>query len=708
MPSMPRRKPVTSSPAASLFGLAAPLLALLTGACLEAPATSDSDSDSATDGSSSGTSTVAPTTGDDTGEPALAEGRYFIRIDDEPVPPVRLEMDRAKVLEVFGEAATKQIKLLDVDSAPLLAEVLARIQSSCGTAWDDYTDVVDEKLPQDPKHNCATTELGMTYGPDWKTSPQYAMVRLLTMTPRNGNVAGTALGQLWTYFHDPKKHNNAFGLSFEDLLAASLFCDASDLDNCVKQLNSFEQANNPGFKTKEKELHTTPFIPLAVLAETLKVTLMQSHPNINNPDGTLPVTLYDALYDMKPLAEKFGPVGVPGDPDYHPGLLMHDDAEFTTRSDALTADFKMAAIADSNLRLVEGIDASAGAGSMFISTAAAPLSFDFMDEQKVQLLGIAPAPIVDMRMRIAELTTTVPSCDGTHGDGEAACKTNIPDAPLGGDKYIWGQPLWSLERIVAQAAYTAYKDRAFSYCFIDGLPCDALVSIGAPPNPAGWSIFDVKVGVLPPKPQFFWELLLGVAQVAVHDFTGPDVNDVDKDLNKTEVLNAANGELEIDDGDANPIFALKNLSIGLTAEQMIAQIRPNLQAQAEFIAKTILGKFWKHNDHLDFYYRRGSDGGAPILFFAAPSDPRPDPNDPEQLATYGYAKPGFFADAALATRLSKTTLEGVADTEHEKLQLPAGETTVYMQDDAGKKYSLRFFVPTGADPTEIVVHVRPV
>jgi hypothetical protein len=31
-----------------------------------------------------------------------------------------------------------------------------------------------------------------------------------------------------------------------------------------------------------------------------------------------------------------------------------------------------------------------------------------------------------------------------------------------------------------------------------------------------------------------------------------------------------------------------------------------------------------------------------------------------------------------------------------------------MQDDEKKVYRLRFFVPTGADPTEIVVHVRPV
>lgn len=695
--------------------LALATLVLLAGACADPPATSDSDS--ASSSGSSGASETTPTsepTGsatDDTGPPALGEARYFLRIDDDPVPPVRLEMDRAKVLEVFGEAATKNIKLLDVNSDILLADVLSRIQSSCGTAWDDYVNTVnDEPLPQDPKHDCTTTELGQTYGPGWKTSPQYAMVRLLTMTPRNGNVAGTALGPLWTYFHDPKKHNNAFGLSFEDLLAASLFCEG-DLDLCVDQLNSFNQEQGKPYADKalEKVLQTTPFIPLDVLAATLKTTLMQSHPNINNPDGLLPVTLYDALYDMKPLADKFGPFGKPGDVDYHPGLLMHDDAdddgvdEFTTRSDALTADFKMAAIADSNLRLVEGVDASQGAGSMFISSdPASPLAFDFLDEQKVQLLGIAPNPIVDMRMRIAESPDFIPSCDGSQGDGPTACKTNLPDAPLG-DKYIWSQPLWSLERIVAQAAYSTYKDRAFDYCFIEGAPCDAQVSIG--PDPAGWSIFAVKVGVTVPPPQFFWEMLLGVAQIAVHDFTGPDTKDVDKDLNKTEILPAADGKPEIAEGDANPIFALKSLPIGLTAEEMIAQIRPNLQDQAAYIANIILGKYWKHNGALDFYYRRAAPDAPPVLFFVNKDDPRPDASG-ESLLAYNYDKVGFFSDEQLTTKVSATQIDGVPETAHEKYRLPEGETVLYMQDDEQKAYRLRFFVPKSSDPTEIVVHVH--
>ena len=689
MPSMSHRKLVHPR-------LAAPLIALLLGACGDATATSDTDTGSS---GATGETTTAdpPTTGDtDTGVPAEGEARYFLRIDDTAPPPVRLEMDRAKVLEVFGEAATKKIKLLDVDATPLLDEVLARIQSSCGTGWDNYdyepsnpkdpnkpskpniyfpndkNSIPSDDLPIDPAHDCSTTELGKTYGADWKHSPQFAMVRLLTMTPRNAVLKGTVLAPFEDLFaqYDGKIVN---GLTFTDVLAAALFYGSQpNTKKCTDDLKDSKLV-----KAHEIALHTRPFIGTDVLADTLKTTLMASHPNIANDQGLLPVSLYDALMDMKPLADKFGPV------DGHPGLLMPDKGEFETRSDALTPDFKMLATAESNLRLVDGVDASVGAGSMFISIKAAPLTFDFMDEDKVQLLGIADMPTVDMRMRISEINGVVPSCT----KGLATCGENLPSSPVG-DEYIWSQPLWSLERIIAEAAYTSFRDVVYPfYCFAPGNPCAAGASISAN-APAGWTIFSIDInGFVAPAPQYLWEMLLGVAQVAVHD----------------PALDAK----KIKEGDANPIFALKGLSIGLNAEQLIAKIRETLSedGQPEFIAKVILGKFWKHNAHLDFYYRRHDEGGAPALFFVHPDDPRPDAKG-EALAPYGYKNPGFFADPELTTKVSATKLGGMSDLTHEKYLLPEGESVLYIQDDDDRVHRLRFFVPVGGDPTEIVVHVR--
>jgi len=714
MPFTPRRKPVLHAPLTGLplARLAAPVLALLASACPDAPTASGTDTDTeGTSSSGDGTSTATPTTGDDTGEPAVAEGRYFLRIDDDPVPPVRLEMDRAKVIEVFGEEATKNIKLLDVDSTPLLVEILAQIQSSCGDGWDNYdhepnnpkdpnkpsktntnfpndpNSIPNFDLPIDPAYDCSVSELGKTYGADWLHSPQFAMVRLLTMTPRNAVLKGTVLAEFEAYITDGFADKNPNGFTFPDILAASLFCGFDDDPKaCTDKLSDSAMFGSQANKAHEKSLHTRPFIPTAVLTDVLKRTLMASHPNIANDQGLLSVTLYDALKDMQPLAKKFGPV--PG----HPGLLMPDDADFTTRSDALTPDFKMLAIADSNLRLVEGIDVSRGAGSMFISTADAPLAFDFMDPAKVQLLGIADAPTVDMRMRITELGPSqtaptngiVPSCVA----GPDPCLDNTPGAPVGAE-YIWSQPLWSLERIIAEAAYSSFSGLSYPlYCFV-GKPCSASASIGAEPEGApGWTKFEIGIqGLDAPPAQYLWEMLLSVAQVAVH--------------------NPALDNKPIYEGYANPIFALKNLSIGLSAEQMIAQIRPNLQAQAGYIANLILGKFWKHNARLDFFYHRAAPGAPPVLFFIGPDDPRPDDSGEALLSyTYDPAKIGFFADPALTDKRSSTTLDGVPEAAHEKLRLAEGETILYMQDDEQKLYRLRFYVPTGADPTEIVVHVH--
>ena len=81
----------------------------------------------------------------------------------------------------------------------------------------------------------------------------------------------------------------------------------------------------------------------------------------------------------------------------------------------------------------------------------------------------------------------------------------------------------------------------------------------------------------------------------------------------------------------------------------------------------------------------------------APSDPRP-------LASYGYTKPGFFADPALTTKLSTTAAGTSGDSVHEKLALPLNKTTtVYMTDDAAELERLSFVV--GSDPSEIEVLV---
>ncbi|MDC0669119.1 hypothetical protein [Nannocystis radixulma] len=679
-------------------------LSLLIPALAACPGDPGDTSDGSTTEASTdtdGTDTDAPTTGEPAA-PQVPTNRYFLRIDDTPPPPVVLEMDKAKALEIFGETAAKDIKLIDVDSTALLDNVLSTIQNSCGVGWNIYKDTVKNgDMPVSPDHHCNATDLGRSFttcemdNPAcWNTTPQYAMVRLLTMTPRNASVATTVMEDFEFLFsiYDDKTVN---GLNFSDVLAAALFCSNHPLGpaQCTEKLKTSKLD-----KVHEADLHTRPFIPLPILRDALKTTLLGSHPNIANDEGTLPITLYDALMDMQPLSEKLGPVGD------HPGLLVPDDADFTTHSDALTSAFKMTATADSNLRRVDGIDASEGAGEMFLSLAAAPVAFDFNDPTKVKIEGIAPMPTVDMRMAIGELPTKIAACT----DGLDVCGPNLPDTPVG-DEYVWSQPLWSLERIVAQAAYGAFKDSLYPYyCFAPAFPCLAGVALGPHMDeadaPSGWAFFDVQVPNLSsPAPQYLWEMLLDVAQDVIHDPVGND--HFQRDMNNKIVGAEQNTADNLAEGDARPVFALKGVPIGFTAEEMIAQIRPTLQSQSDKIADVILGNYWTTNARLDFYYRRAADGGTPYLFFVGPDDKRPHPDDATQLAAYDYAKPGFFADAGLTDKLSSTSIDGVADTDHEKYRLPEGESTIFMQDDAGDTYQLRFTVPPGADPVEIVVRV---
>ena len=591
--------------------------------------------------------------GDDTtssGAGPDPDAPFYLRVNDGAPPPVVLDLDKQKALEVFGEDAARDILLLDVDSTPLLTNVLDAIQNACGTSWqaDSAT----------PGHDCALTALGQSFGPSWQTTPEFAMVRLLSMTPANADVTGTSLEDFANLI---EQNPQTFAFKFADVLAESL--------GIAK---------------------TAPFVPTPELVLALQRQLLGTHPEIANLEGTMHVTMYDALKDMTPLAEKLGPVGAaPWDgPGEHPGVLVPDDATFTTTSDALLSNFKMRVVADSNLRWVSGIDLSTGAGDMYLREGDAVLTFDFNDPQKLQITGINDNPTVDMRFQLRELTGVVPSCTDV-----PACKSNYPP-PMGnpvGSGTVWTQEPWLLEPIVGGAALFTYGTRVFSKCYLTLNPnCLVGVDIGTGGNPPGWTVFTNSVGgVSVPPPQFLWELLTEVAQVAVHDPTG-------------------DGMPDIPEGQAQPIFQLHGVPIGLTGEELIAQLRPTLQGQSAQISSYILGRYWKNNDGLDFYYRRGEPGGVPYLYFVGETDQRPDPSNPDVLRAYSYDKPGFFTspDLSEASRVSQKIIDNVDDASHEKYRLSTGETTLYMQDDARDIYEVRFFVPEGADPVEIVARVK--
>ncbi|WP_437854959.1 hypothetical protein [Sorangium sp. So ce363] len=584
------------------------------------------------------------------------EPRTFrLQINDQPEPSKVLELGKTNTLELLGNDGAKQITLLDIDTTGLLRNALEQIQGACGTSWRNDS--------ANPGHDCSLTELGRSFGAEWRTSPEFALVRLLSMTPANANVTGTLLEGLQRIF---AQNPNTFNFDFADILA-----DSITLDLAVEPAPTAVRNNR-----------TDPLVPIPKFIVALQQQLLGTHPAISDPEGMkMPITLYEALHDLESLDEKLGPG------EEHPGMLVRDDETFTTKGDVLLPDFQMRVVAEPGLRRVSGVDLSGGRGEMFHREGDAPLRFDFNDPEKLQIRGIASTPTIDLRISLHELATSVPSCTET-----PSCKKNSPGMPIGTGT-VWTVPPFMLEPILGRAAYLAYGERApFAGCYwrVSGT-CVLGTNIGQSGDPSGWTAFTDLISDQPPPipaPQFFWELLTEVGQVVIHDPTG-------------------NGIPDIVEGAAQPVYALHNVSIGLTAEEIIATIRPTLQSQANQIAELILGRYWANDDPLDFYYARSAPGGAPTLFFVAKGDLRPSDQSSEAPRAYTYEKPGFFTSPDLdeASKVSKTELEGISDKTHEKYRLPPGETTLFMQDDEGTTFKVRFQVPDDEDPVEITAEV---
>ncbi|XXY54585.1 hypothetical protein WME91_25980 [Sorangium sp. So ce269] len=590
------------------------------------------------------------------GSPVIEEpNRFRLRIDDADVPSVTLQLDRQKAMQVFGEDGAKQITVLNVDTTGLLRNALEQIQDACGTTWREDS--------ENPGHDCTLTPLGRSFEAPWQTSPEFALVRLLTMTPANADVTGTSLEELRQIFDE---NPGLFSIDFADVLA----------DSVNPMLMREPEPATPRARTAQ-------LVPTDKLILALQQQLLGTHPSIPSPDGVrMPVTLYEALHDLESLDEKLGPAGD------HPGVLVPDGDTFTTKSDVLQPDFSMRVVAESGLRRVSGVDLSKGGGDMFLREGDAPLRFDFNDPEKLQVNGIAQAPTVDMRISLRELPTRVPPCIET-----PACKANSPDMPIGTDT-VWTVAPYLLEAIVGKAAYLTYGDRQpFSGCYfrLSGT-CRVGVDIGNGEEPRGWTVFNGNISSPPPRvpdPQFLWELLTDVAQVAIHDPTG-------------------DGPRDIEEGNAQPVFALPGVGIGLDGDEIVTELRQTLQGQAKEIAEIILGRYWVNNDTLDFFYGRGAPGGAPYLYFVAEDDLRPSDQGSDAPRDYAYDKPGFFTSPDLdeASKVSKKELDGLADTTHEKFQLPPGDTTLYMQDDEAAVYEVHFHVPDTSDPVEITADVK--
>jgi len=584
--------------------------------------------DGAREGGSGGTwsataATETDTDADSGGDPGNfgPEQSFELRLNEEDPPPLVLDMDRDEVTELFGDRAD-EILLVEVDSATLLTESLEQIKNACGQFWRE-----DDP---DPDHDCSVTPLGQTFvGPDgtWRTSAEYALVRILTMTPANVVVEGTSSDSLQSLA-------DALGVGggYGQILAEALGIDRTDA-----------------------------VVSTAGLVASFRENFVASHPNIGE-GARFGITLADALSDLATIADRYGPV------DGHPGII---DPTFVPSGAVLGPDFGMRAVASSNLRLCDGIDADQGKG--FVSVIADDvgpsyedaLEFDFSAPDTFELRGLVENPTVNLRFRASEHVGFVPSCLG-----DPPCQQNLPGAPQGGSS-VWALDPWLLEYNVAGAARADYAARTFYGSYLLGA---ARVLLGQDGNPPGWIEYDIPLGIgSPPDPQYVWETILEVAQVALH-----------------ETPFASTGE-----GAANVAFTVFDVPVGITGSEAAQAVRPYLQEQASALSEFLLGDFKKNNDDVDFYFRRGDDG-EPYLYFVAEPDLR-------EGVPYTYADPGFFDRSAMMAddKVSATVIAGLGDTVHEKLRVPEGETVVYFADSGGLVYRARIVRSAGAQSVEL-------
>ncbi len=337
---------------------------------------------------------------------------------------------------------------------------------------------------------------------------EHNLVRLLGMTPDTLDATGTALAPLLEL-------SASLGLPPARILADLL-----------------DQAP------------TAPVLLPEDVAGALVAQVMASHPSwAGDEEGRMEVTLYDALRDLAPLGVRYGPV------DGHPGFM-----DGPPRARLLTPDFAMVVRAASNVVVRPGLRPGSGYASYVSAPAGAPLlEIDFEDPEGFSLEGLEPEPTVTLGMRVVESP-----------DHFELVPAEADPAPPRGRSAVWSAPPWTVEHVVAEAAWGALAGR------FDG-PRVLQYDLGAV-SPAATLVWedgllavDVAADLGPPPPTaWIWDLILDVAQARLHD-----------------------GDLA--EGEAVASLVLPELPVGMDAEALVAEMRPVLQEQAAELTAWMLG-----------------------------------------------------------------------------------------------------------------------
>jgi hypothetical protein len=404
---------------------------------------------------------------------------------------------------------------------------------------------------------------------------------------------------------------------------------------------------------------TTDYVlDLNVVTQVIIDDVIGTHPNTQrdaNDHPVLNVNMYDVLQDLTTLGTRFGPSGS------HPGFLTG-----STFSRVLEPGFLLSFPVSSNLAQYDAVDLShASKDYLFLLEGDRVLDFNVLTDA-FSAVGLVDEPALDLDFALHESATNARA-----GSNRMAAPDASDPGFYRGDGQGFSLPAWLFENVAAEAGYRIFHRNyaTTNFAKTDRYDAGSIQDAAVLSWDHGWITITTAGGIgEPPPPLYVWDFLMEVGEARLHD-------------------------QGVAQGAGDMAFPLKQLPIGLTADQLVEKLRPKLHEQESKLSDLLVGSAGLASSKADIFYvpAQGENGA---LFFRAEDDAG---------GGVTYAKPGFFSDAQLSQKVSVTGAAfGSTDTKHEKVEAKVG-AVYYAQDQDGIAYQITL---TDRDATTLGVEVR--
>ncbi len=559
--------------------------------------------------------------------------------------PVTLTLDKAQVAQAIPPAEQEAIVLLDLDPTPMLVGAIEYLRGACGPGFG-----APDFVPACPA----------AWGP-----AELNMWRLLTMTPATADVTDTSFATL---------------AAVVDWLASGTLEGWPDIKTLGDVLS-------PALGVAPQ----SPLIATDTIVAAIRRNLIGTHPAA--PGAVMPITLHDGLTDMESLATRFGPAGV------HPGFIPPGGA---SHSEVLEDDFALIIGGTSNLHWHDGLALATGKAKLAFVAAGAQdvLSLDFLSPDTFHIEGLAPSPTVDLDFAMVE------------HPGLLTQDSGLPAEPCAGATPFAGAAKpWTIEMVVDCAAKLQFADytAGCDLCPV-GDPAALLWGVYVPSIPLALDLFEIAIGTQgvisksgtkskhfselgTPEPGRMW-LWTDQGAGFPPEFQAQGANEDLWDVGTlwdliSEIAQQRLRDAGVAEGAGDVKFRLEGIPVGLTAEELIAAIRPSMEAQKSFLTHVMLGDYAANADAPDlFLVQTDADTPADSALWLV----HVQPGDPARHTFKGldfpYTKDGFYSDAALSAPTGTFINKPPLASDHPALRVTPEVQRVYVQGQGGSVHRL--------------------